>query len=93
MVRPTVSRCKSILSRCAVFFDRGNDSAAKMTLRVVVYVITIGLIKEHFSGDDGTRQIVDMVVLFLMSPALILVISAPAALNPNSNFCQARLTP
>ena len=64
MVRPTVSRCKSILGRCAVFSDRGNDSAVKMTLRVVVQVITIGLIKEHFSGDDDTRQIVDMVVLF-----------------------------
>ena len=63
-VRPTVSRCKSILGRCAVFSDRGNDSAVKITFRVVVYVKTIGLIKDHFSGDDGTRQIVDIVVLF-----------------------------
>ena len=54
----------SRLGRCAVFSGRGNDRSKKMALRIMGHVVATCLIYDIFSGDDGGRRVVDIVVPF-----------------------------
>jgi hypothetical protein len=72
----------SRLGSCAVFPDRGNDGPIKMAFRVMGFIVSTCLVKDHLNSDDCIRWIVHKMVLLFYVAGLDFGNVSPGGIEP-----------